>query len=252
MKAIVLAAGQGARLRPLTDGMPKALVPFRGRPILEQILGALTAAGIRDVVVVTGYRGDEIAALGVPTRPNPDFAATNMVHSLFCAQDWMEDGALVVYGDIVFRSSIVRALLEDPAPLAVAVNRRWRELWELRMADPLTDAETLRMDGQGRIVEIGKKPRSLDEVEGQYAGLIRMSGDAARRVRNFYHGLDTRRLYDGKDFRNMYFTSFLQEIADRLMPIQAVPFDGGWVEIDSLSDLAAYERLPADFFDESP
>lgn len=248
MRAIILAAGQGTRLKPLTNKVPKCLVLFNGIPILDHILLALRKADVTDITVVTGYRAESIIARGIPTRYNPDYASTNMVYSLFCAEDLMEgDDVLVVYGDIVFRPALVRALCEDEASIAVAVNTRWRELWKLRMSDPLIDAETLKLDADGNIVELGKKACSYAEIQGQYTGLIRIASKVLPQVRAFYHGLDQTRLYDGKDFRNMFMTSFLQEIIDNLMPIHAVLVDGGWIEIDSVKDLSAYERLPEGF-----
>jgi choline kinase len=201
MIAVILAAGRGTRLRPLTDAIPKALVPFRGKPILAHAVEALRRGGVTDVAVVTGYRADRIAALapelGVVMRHNSRFASTNMVASLFCAEDLMQDDdLLVVYGDIVFRPAIVASLREDDAPFAVAVNVRWRELWALRMRDPLVDAETLKLDAAGHIVEIGKTPRSYDEVQGQYMGLIRIGRDALPAVRAFYHSLDRGGTFD--------------------------------------------------------
>ncbi len=248
MRAIVLAAGRGERLRPLTDAVPKCLVPFRGRTILAHIAEALERAGVRDVIVVTGYRADAITALGFRTRHNADFATTNMVHSLFCAEDVLEGDVLIVYGDIVFGPAIVEALAREPASLAVAVNTRWRELWQQRMRDPLADAESLRLDGRGYVVEIGRRPRGYEDVQAQYMGLVRIGREATPRLRAFYRSLDRDRLYEGRDFHNMFMTAFLQEVIDRLMPIKAVPVDGGWVEVDSLSDLAAYEALPEAFF----
>ena len=250
MRAIILAAGQGLRLKPLTNDVPKCLVPFRGRPILDRLLSALRAAGVSDVAVVTGYRAETLRDRGLTTRHNPDYASTNMVHSLFCAEDLLDgDDVLIVYGDILIRPALLRAFCETPAPFAVAVNTQWRRLWALRMEDPLADAETLRLDRNGHILELGKKARSYSEVEGQYMGLIRIARDVLPRVRTFYHSLDRGRRYEGKDFRNMFMTSLLQEIIDHLLPIQAVLLDGGWIEIDSTSDLSAYEALPADFLD---
>jgi choline kinase len=250
VKAIVLAAGQGLRLKPLTDDRPKCLVPFRGRPILDRMLEALRAAGVTDVAVVTGYRADTLRGRGLTLRHNAEYASTNMVYSLFCAEDLLDgDDVLVVYGDVLIRPALLRSFCEHEAPLAVAVNTRWRELWSLRMQDPLADAETLRLGDDGRIIELGKKARSYSEVEGQYMGLIRIASETLPRVVDFYRTLDRTKRYDGKDFRNMYMTSFLQAIIDDLMPIMAVPLDGGWLEIDSLADLTAYEKLPADFLD---
>lgn len=244
MRAIILAAGQGTRLRPLTDDRPKCLVEFCGHTILDRAVASLAAAGIDDVAVVTGYRADLIAARGLVTRHNPAFERTNMVHSLFCAEDLMAgDDLLIVYGDIVFHPRLVTALADSDAPIALAVNTRWRELWERRMDDPLADAETLKLDPDGNIVELGKRPQGYDDVEGQFTGLIRIGREALGAVRDFYHALDRSAVYDGKDFDNMYMTSFLQAIIDRLMPVRAVPVAGGWLEIDSLDDLKASEAL---------
>jgi choline kinase len=244
-----LAAGQGLRLKPLTDDKPKCLVPFRGRPILDRLLSALRAAGITDVAVVTGYRAETIRDRGLTTRHNPDFASTNMVHSLFCAEDLLDGDVLIVYGDILIRPGLLRTFCDSSAPIAVAVNTQWRDLWALRMEDPLADAETLKLDQDGYIRELGRKASSYAEIEGQYMGLIRIARDALPKVRAFYHSLDRARRYDGKDFRNMFMTSFLQEIIDRLMPIRAVLLGGGWLEIDSIDDLSAYDALPGDYLD---
>lgn len=250
MRAIILAAGQGVRLKPLTDDVPKCLVPFRGRPILDGLLAALRASAVTDVAVVTGYRADALRGRGLTLRHNADYASTNMVHSLFCAEDLLEgDDVLIVYGDVLVRPALLRGFCEHEAPIAVAVNTKWRELWSLRMADPLADAETLKLDADGCIVELGKKARSYADIQGQYMGLIRIARGALPRIVDFYRTMDRTKTYDGKDFRNMFMTSFLQAIIDGLMPIRAVPLAGGWLEIDSLSDLGAYEKLPADFLD---
>lgn len=250
MRAIILAAGQGLRLKPLTDDVPKCLVPFRGRPLLDRMLDALRASGVTDVAAVTGYRADALRGRGLTLRHNAEYASTNMVHSLFCAADLLDgDDVLVVYGDVLIRPALLRSFCAHEAPIAVAVNTKWRELWSLRMEDPLTDAETLKLGDGGRIIEIGKKAHSYADVQGQYMGLIRVAKAALPLVVRFYRAMDRSKAYDGKDFRNMYMTSFLQAIIDGLMPITAVPLAGGWLEIDSLADLTAYAKLPADFLD---
>lgn len=241
MRAIILAAGEGRRLRPLTDGIPKCLVRFQGRRILDHALDQLRACGVNEITLVTGYRSETLAELGLPTRHNPDFATTNMVHSLFCAEDRLEGDVIVAYGDILFGRSQLRALIDSPASIAVTVDLRWRELWSLRMEDPLADAETLKLDSTGKIVELGRKPRTYRDIEGQYMGLIRFSAEATPRVVDFYREL-RERTADPHVFRNLYMTDFLQSLIDAGIPVQAVPVEGGWLEIDTLDDLRAYEK----------
>jgi choline kinase len=246
MKAIILAAGQGTRLRPLTDNLPKCMVPYRGTPIIHHIVSAMRRCGIDDISIVTGYCAHRIDVDGVRYFRNPEFQSTNMVSSLFCAEDAMAGDCIVSYADIVYTPEVLRALMVSAGELSVVIDTRWEELWRLRMENPLEDAETLKLDGEGNLIELGKKAASYGEISGQYIGLFKISGDAMERFRGFYHAMDRTALYDGKDFDNMFMTSLLQNVIERLMPIRAVPVERGWIEIDSMEDLNIYESTGED------
>lgn len=245
MRAIVLAAGEGTRLRPYTQDRPKCLVPLCDRPLLAWQIDALRAAGIHRITVVTGYRADAIEALGVPTVHNAAFAATNMVASLMCARALLDgsDDVLVAYGDLVYEPRVVEALTASPAPLAISVDRGWRRLWSARMADPLADAETLRLDASGHVIELGRRPRSYDDIEGQYMGLVLARASVVRRLVDQYDALDPAGPYDGRTRDQMFMTTFLQHLIDQAVPVAATLVDGGWLEVDTTDDLATYEAL---------
>ncbi len=212
---------------------------------MAHAIDALAQCGIQDVTLVCGYKPDQLAAFGLRMRHNPDYATTNMVHSLFCAEDLLEgDDVLVVYGDIVFRPRLVSSLVDEDAFISVVVDRSWKRLWEMRMGDPLADAETLRLDPRGFIREIGKRPRSYEEIEGQYVGLIRFSRDALPLIRGFWHNLDPDGAHDGRRPAQMYMTSFLQALVDAGHPAKAACVDGGWIEFDTLEDVDAYQANP--------
>jgi L-glutamine-phosphate cytidylyltransferase len=247
VRAIILAAGEGTRLRPYTLDRPKCLVPLAGRPLLDWQLLALRAAGIDDVTIVTGYRADQIRALGCATVHNVDYASTNMVASLMCADRLLDgsDDVVVCYGDLAYEPRVVRALSECDAPVAITVDRQWQRLWELRMADPLADAETLRLDSGGNVVELGRKPASLADIQAQYMGLIGIRRAIAPKLVDVYRSLDPRQPYEGRDRANMYMTTFLQHLIDDVTPVAAVVVDGGWLEVDTIADLETYEALQA-------
>lgn len=245
MKAIILAAGQGARLRPLTDDRPKCMVEYQGRPLIEHVARALRQNGVQDIVAVRGYKPEALRCEGLRFYDNPRYLETNMVYTLFCARPELEGDVIISYSDIVYTRGVVARLLQSTADFAVVVDRDWRRLWQERMDDPLDDAETLRLDARGRIIELGKKARSYADIEGQYIGLLKVSAAAWRELRVFYDNLDRNAEYDGKSFENMYMTSFVQAVIDRLMPVAAVPIHGGWLEIDVPSDLAINVDLEA-------
>lgn len=243
MKAIILAAGQGARLRPLTDDRPKCMVEYQGKPLIEHVVRALRTNAINDIVAVRGYKPEALRCAGVRFYDNPRYASTNMVSTLFCAERELDGDTIISYSDIVYAPSIIESLLAADAEFAVVIDRDWRRLWQERMDDPLDDAETLRLDPDGRILELGKKARSYEDIEGQYIGLLKIAASAWPKLRAFYHRLDRHGMYDGKDFDNMYMTSFVQAVIDRLMPVTAVPIQGGWLEIDVPSDLSISVNL---------
>ncbi len=245
MKLIVLAAGEGTRLRPLTNDRPKCMVEFKDKPILDYIIGNADACKINDVNVVVGYQNDAIrehlkGTQNITFYENPKYATTNMVSTLFCAEEVLEGDCVVSYADIVYNKGVLDRIMDEPRS-AIVVDRQWRKLWEMRMENPLDDAETLKLDEAAYVTELGKKPTSYDDIEGQYIGLIKFGANDIERIKSIYADLDRTAIYDGKNFDNMFMTSFLQILIDKGVKFKATFIDGGWVEIDSLDDLQAYK-----------
>jgi len=245
VRAVILAAGLGYRLRPLTDARPKCLVELCGATLLQRQLRVLRDSGLTDVTVVTGHGEATVNEPGIRKIRNPAYDRTNMVASLFCARDLLDGTAdlIVAYGDIVYERRVLAGLLASRHQIAVCVDRGWRRYWDLRMEDPLKDAETLRLGAGGRILELGKKPRSYDEIEGQYVGLFRIAAGAAAAVVTLYEELDRLARYDGRAFEQMFMTSFLQEMIDRDFDVGAALIENGWLEVDTMADLELYQRL---------
>lgn len=171
-----------------------------------------------------------------------------MVSTLFCAEHLMDEtqDLLICYGDIVYERRVLAALTNVDAPVAVAIDNQWRRYWSLRLDDPLSDAETLRLGPEGRVLELGKKPKSYADIEGQYIGLIKIRADQVAALKQIYHAMDKSAMYDGKDFDNMYMTSFIQYQIDQGWDVRAAPTENGWLEVDSVSDLELYHRMTAD------
>jgi choline kinase len=245
MRVIILAAGQGTRLAPHTNQRPKCLVELAGETMLSRQMSVLAAAGLEDIVLVGGYRADQLAGLGGKVVVNRDFTTTNMVHSLFCADGVMDgsDDILIAYSDIVYEKRVLDTLLADPAGVGVAVNTDWRALWQARMDDPLADAESLRLGPDGRLLEIGQKATSYDRIEGQYMGLIKVSAQWAAKLCGVYDDMAALSRYAGPAHGNMYMTDFLQRLCDRDWPVYGVTNHGGWLEVDSVEDLDVYHDL---------
>ena len=234
MKAVILAAGRGRRMQSLTDERPKCLVEFKGRALLQWQLDALRGAGITEIGIVTGYRGDLLRGFGLHAFENPRWAETQMVTSLASAAEWLAAGdCLVSYSDLFYHSDAVTRLVAVDAALGVAYDPDWLRVWSRRFADPLADAETFRIDPGGAIREIGGKPKTVEEVQGQYIGLLRFTPAAWSAVEVLRASLEA----ETRDRLQM--TWMLQQLIDRGFPVTGVPVRSSWGEIDSEEDLAA-------------
>lgn len=238
MRAIILAAGEGTRLRQYTEDKPKCLVEYMGKTILDYQLETMRECGIDDIVVVTGYKAEKVKREGLRYVLNENYDSTNMVYSLFCAKEYFDDDIIVSYGDIIYEKSILEQLMASQSEFALAVSTNWKDLWSLRMEDPLLDAETLKLDDLGNVKELGKKPKSYDDIEGQYMGLFKLSTQELKRIESFYNKLDRKAKYDNRDFNNMFMTSFIQSYIDARYVVAAILVDGKWLEIDTNNDLA--------------
>lgn len=236
MRAVILAAGRGSRLGPHTDDRPKCLVEVGGRSLLDRHLATLAEAGAGEVAAVTGYRAADLAARLPVTFHAPRWAESNMVVSLTAAAPWLHTApCLVVYGDIFCSAATVRALAAAPGELAIAYDPGWLDLWARRFADPLADAETFRLRADGTVAEIGRRAARVEEIEGQYMGLLRFTPSVWRRVERHLDAL-TPRERDALDL-----TALLRALIGRGEAVHAVPRTGPWGEVDQPGDLALYD-----------
>jgi choline kinase len=235
---VIVAAGRGSRLRPFTDRAPKCLLPFEGRRLIDWQLGALRANGIRRIGIVRGYLKDTLSSLGLETWDNPRWEETNMVYSLLRAREALlaAETVVVAYADIVYEPRLVAALLQSPDDVATTVDLDWLSLWRVRFADPLSDAESLKMDRAHAILDIGRKVKSLTEIEAQYMGLLKFTRAG---MRAFVDYCDKR----GAAVEKLVMTDVLAGLIGQGTLVRGVPVRGGWLEFDGTGDLGAYEKL---------
>lgn len=244
LQVVILAAGRGSRLAPLTDDRPKCMVELHGRPLIEWQLASLRDAGLRDIQVVTGYCAERIAALGLPTIANKRWEDTNIVASFLCARNALTNDrpVIVSYGDIVFEPRVVSALIEAPGDIVTTVDLDWLKLWQLRNDDPLNDAETLRLEKGGVISDIGRKPRSLGEIDAQYIGLTKFTAKGKRALLEFVASSSTPVWPLPKPVDQTHFTDLLRGLIAAGVEVRAAAIHGGWLEVDTPGDLKLYEK----------
>jgi choline kinase len=222
LPVIYLAAGEGRRLRPLTDDRPKAMVELGGVPLAERALRSLREAGAGEIVAVLGHRPETMRALGglvSEERFNPRFAELGNIYSLWCARDVIERGCFIVNSDVLFEDEIARRLvaLEGSAVLCASAHG--------------VDAESMKaVSSEGRLVSLSKE--APHDVNPEYIGLARIDEAHGPLLAAILDEFVERELLD------LYYESALEELARR-ESVRAVSVDGlAWIEIDDHEDLA--------------
>ena len=231
MKAIILAAGRGSRMGTLTTKHPKCMTLLHGDALIEWQLQALKRSGIKDIALVRGYLA-ETFALDLFYFDNPRWDQTNMVMSLVVAQPWLEKSACIIsYSDIIYSWRIVAKLMQAPGDIVISCDLNWHELWAERFSDPLSDAETFKIDKNGILLEIGSRPTTVAEIQGQYMGLLKITPKGWQTINTFLAS----KTPEQRDKMDM--TALLSGLILAKVPINTVPMVEPWYEVDSESDL---------------
>lgn len=237
MKSIILAAGRGTRLKPLTNNIPKCLVKVHDKALIEYHLAVLNQFKFDDIILVTGYESSKLDYLNCKKLFNPNYESTNMLYSLFCAIEEFDDDLIISYGDSVYDYEIINRVICSDKNICVASDQNWKEYWESRYEDPLSDLETFICDSNKKIISLGAKPKDYSEINGQYIGLLKFSKKAALEVKEQFEKCYKLNEVNHKKFNQAYLTDFIQELISRKIEVYSVSISTKYVEIDDLDDL---------------
>ncbi len=230
VKAIILSAGQGRRLMPLTEAMPKCCLQVDGLPLLEWQIKALAANGIKEVVVVTGFAHHvvedvvgRISGIAVRTLYNPFYALSDNLGTCWVARSEMQEPFLLINGDTLFEISVLDRLLKSASAFPITLATDYKNQY---------DSDDMKIVAEGeRLLKVGKK-LELDQVNGESIGMMLFNQQGAAAFVNKVESL-----MGGPDGLARWYLSAIDELA-RAGHVGICPIHGsGWCEVDDLDDL---------------
>jgi len=232
--ALLLAAGTGSRLQPLTFDAPKCLTEVGGKPLLGRLVDNLRSQGINRLVVVTGYLDhcvreflqDNAADMQIEYVFNPDYQTTNNIYSLWLARQAIQEPFVLIESDLVFDASMLKNML-TPDKIAISHILPWM------------NGTTVELNAHGGITAFNVKPNVNDKPQYKTVNIYSLS------LQN-WHRMTARldRYIADKRIGEYYEAVFADMVADGTLEFDAVFFDNGrWYEIDTVKDLSQAELI---------
>lgn len=206
MKAIILSAGQGSRLLPHTQALPKCLLPVDGEAtLLDWQLTQLQAAGVSEAVVITGFYSEKVEAQlerhSLPTRFlfNPFFKVADNLGSVWLAREEMDQDFILINGDTLFTADVPKYLQEAAKADSITVTISRKDIFD--------DDDMKVVESGGRLLEIGKRLQRAD-VNAEAIGMIAFRGEGVGAFRRVVED----KMRHQESLKN-YYLSIIEELA---------------------------------------
>ena len=241
MKSIILAAGSGTRLKKYTQDLPKGMLSFMGKTIIERQIEIYRECNIENIIIVRGFAADKINFEGITYYTNNEYAVTNMVESLLTAKNEFDDDVIVSYSDILFEKSMLSKMIDSKDDFACAVDDNWKKYWKKRYGKIDFDTESLLINKDDNIVELGLENPPAEKINARYIGLLKFSRGGLKFIRElmdkaYIEFKDKAWQQSGKPVRKAYMTDLLNAIIESGKTVKAVHFNNGWIEFDTNED----------------
>jgi choline kinase len=240
MRVIVIGAGRGRRLMPTTADAPKCFAEVAGKRLIDWAVEAFSANGLKDVCFIGGYQIDKVRA-DYPQftfRHNTQWEHNNILASLFCAADLMDEPFICCYSDILFTADVIGRLAASQADMALGVDTAWLARYEQRTDHPPDDAEKVTV-ANGHVTRVHRQI-SETEAYGEYIGVAKFSAAGAARLRDYYRRVleqfAGRPWREAAIFEKAYKILLFQEMIESGERFAHVDTPGGYIEVDTQQD----------------
>ena len=239
-KALIIAAGLGSRLKKHTKNLPKCMLDFGGKTLLQRQLDSYKKCGIKDISIIRGYKKEKINYKGIKYFENNDYKNNNILNSIFYAEKVINGNIIISYSDILFDPSVVERTLDSNHDISVIVDIDWRGYYVGRKDHPISEAENVIFNSNNEVQKIGKINKGSEEIHGEFIGMIKLSNRGTEIFKEHFNRL--KKIYwnkpfqRAKTFQKAYLTDFIQELVDIGIKVHCVIIESGWKEIDTVED----------------
>ena len=237
---IIIAAGLGSRLKKYTDNLPKCMLDFAGKTLLQRQIEAFKINGLNKISVIRGFKKEKINYPDLTYFENKEYKNNNILNSMMYAEEALNGHVIVSYSDILFEKEVVKRLMESEHDISIVVDIDWRGYYINRKDHPINEAENVIFDANNNVVEIGKIHTGKHDVHGEFIGMLKLSPRGSEIFKKHFHRAKdlywNKPFQRAKIFQKAYITDIIQDMTDLGVPIHCVIIERGWKEIDTEED----------------
>ena len=242
---LILSAGLGSRLKPLTNQKPKALVKFYDKPLLDYQLEVFSKIkSINKIFIAVGYKKEKFKKYKKNKKIKlisiPNFDKKSMLYTLMKSMIKIgsKQNILITYGDVIFNKNIINKIIFNKSLISTIFLTNYLKLWKIRLKkNYLSDLESFKTDKNNFIKEIGFKTSNLNNIKGQYIGISKFNKQQIFNIIKFYEKKKKDFSLDKKDI-----TFFFNLLIKQNFKIKGLPVKSGCLEFDTYKDWKIYHN----------
>ncbi len=248
IKVIIPAAGSDPEFI-----IPKGMTLLKGKPVLQRQIETLKNCGINDIIVIRGYKKEEFTVEGLKYIDNDEFDEYYILHSLFKAEEDMEEGFIFIYSDILFNEQIIKNLLNSKGDIILVLDNSYTyhkhkidKILELVLTKNKPSEQTRDLyQIKNKIIRIGRSVNK-DMADYEFAGIAYFSEYGVEIIRRIYNDCKLNHkgdFHEADSFERASFVDIIQEVIDRGFQVDILEVHKGWIEIHNKKDIEFAERL---------
>ena len=239
-KAIIIAAGLGTRLRPLTKNLPKYLLSVGSKSILDSQIEIYKSLKIKKINIICGYKKNKFNKINAKFFYNKNYKKNNILESLFYAKSILNSECIVSYSDIIFKKKVIEKICNHKADISIIIDVDWKKNYINRDMHPVSEAEKALCDKNGNLIKVGKNLKNSSNCN-EFIGVLKLSKLGCSIFNKFYkiakYKYKNKKFFNAKNISKAYLSDFLNFLILNKINVKCVKIKGGWMEIDTVQDL---------------
>ena len=246
MNAIILAAGEGTRLRPETNDIPKGMVKLFDKSLLEMQIDIFKKCSIEDISIVTGYLADKIIFPSINYFKNENYSTTSGNESLYCAREKLQGCTIITYSDLIFEKVVIDQVIDFKGDIGITADLDWKPHYDGRTLHKMSEADNVLFDKEDKILEVRKNIQKPDSKIGEFTGIIKLSkkgSDILLKKFNELKKSHNGRFHSASSLKQSIIPDMIQELIDSEINVEPIFISEKWCEIDTPQDLEIARKL---------